>query len=144
MTAARWLEYCSAFLRKSARSTLPSLSQLTTTTFIPAICADAGLVPWADDGIGADDEQAGIFALCAGIWLQRDRIIAGDLAKLRGKIRKQLGIALGLVRRHEGMDVGEFRPGNRNHFSGRVKLHRTGAKRNHAAVEGEVAIGKPP
>ena len=51
MTAARWLEYCSAFFRKSARSTLPPLSQLTTTTFIPAICADAGLVPWADDGI---------------------------------------------------------------------------------------------
>ena len=76
--------------------------------------------------------------------LQRDRIIAGDLAKLRGQIRNQLGIALGLVRRHEGMDVGEFRPGDRNHFSGRVELHRAGAKRNHAAVEGEVAIGKPP
>src|SRR5215813_3184152 len=42
------------------------------------------------------------------------------------------------------MDVGEFRPGNWNHFSGRVKLHRAGAKWNHAAVEGEVAIGKPP
>src|SRR5262249_29452527 len=51
ITAARRLEYCSAFSRKSPRSTLPSLSQPITTTSIPAICADAGLVPWADDGI---------------------------------------------------------------------------------------------
>ena len=29
----------------------PNLSVPTTTTFIPAITADAGLVPWADDGI---------------------------------------------------------------------------------------------
>src|SRR5215472_2782388 len=65
----------------------------------------------AADVIGADDEQAGVFALCAGIWLQRDRVITGDLAKLRGKIRDQLGVALGLVRRHEGVDVGELRPG---------------------------------
>ena len=34
-----------------ARSTLPSSSHATTTTFMPAICADAGLVPCADAGI---------------------------------------------------------------------------------------------
>ena len=58
--------------RRSARSTLPSSSQATTTTCMPAICAEAGLVPCAELGIrqtlrcalaaarviGADDEQA--------------------------------------------------------------------------------------
>ncbi len=41
----------SAFARRSARSTLPSRSQPTTTTFSPAIAALAGLVPCAEDGI---------------------------------------------------------------------------------------------
>ena len=31
--------------------------------------------------IGADREQPGIFALRAGIRLQRDRVIAGDVAQ---------------------------------------------------------------
>ncbi len=32
-------------------SMLPWSSVLTTTTFMPAICAEAGLVPCAEDGI---------------------------------------------------------------------------------------------
>ena len=32
-------------------STEPSSADFTTTTFIPAITAEAALVPWADDGI---------------------------------------------------------------------------------------------
>ena len=32
-------------------STEPSSPALTTTTFMPAITAEAALVPWADDGI---------------------------------------------------------------------------------------------
>ena len=32
---------------------LPCLSHATTTTFMPAIIAEAGFVPWADDGINA-------------------------------------------------------------------------------------------
>ena len=60
-------------------------SLLTATTFIPAITALAGLVPWADmrdqaDGpvvvaagavIGADHQQAGVLALRARVGLQR-------------------------------------------------------------------------
>ena len=30
---------------------LPNSSVLTTTTFIPAITAEAGFVPWAEEGI---------------------------------------------------------------------------------------------
>ena len=32
-------------------STDPSAADFTTTTFMPAITAEAALVPWADDGI---------------------------------------------------------------------------------------------
>ena len=37
--------------RRSSRSTEPSAAALTTTTFIPAITAEAALVPCAEDGI---------------------------------------------------------------------------------------------
>ena len=40
-----------AFASRSARSTLPLSSHLTTTTRIPAIAADAALVPCAEAGI---------------------------------------------------------------------------------------------
>ena len=42
------------------------------------------------------------------------------------------------------MDIGEFRPGDRNHLGGCVELHRAGAERDHAAVERQIAIGKAP
>ncbi|MNE41191.1 hypothetical protein D3C80_1352500 [compost metagenome] len=41
---------CALALR-SARSTLPAWSHSTITTCMPAICAEAGLVPWAEAGI---------------------------------------------------------------------------------------------
>ena len=45
--------YCSAFTFKSATSIFPLSSHFTTITFMPAIAADAGFVPCADDGINA-------------------------------------------------------------------------------------------
>src|SRR4051812_31857099 len=51
MIAARRSEYFSAARRMSATSTLPLLSHLVTTTLMPHICAEAGLVPCADSGI---------------------------------------------------------------------------------------------
>ena len=51
MIAARLRACAFAFASRSAMSTLPSASQATTTTCMPAICADAGLVPCADAGI---------------------------------------------------------------------------------------------
>ena len=45
------LGMAAAFAAKSPVSTLPRSSHLTTTTFMPASTALAGLVPWADDGI---------------------------------------------------------------------------------------------
>src|SRR5450830_1448776 len=51
ITHARFLLCCSAFAFRSARSTLPFSSQAVTTTCMFTIEAEAGLVPWADDGI---------------------------------------------------------------------------------------------
>ena len=39
-----------------------------------------------------------------------------------------------------GVDVGELRPGNRQHFGGGVELHGATAQRNHAAVHRQIAV----
>jgi hypothetical protein len=51
ISAARLALCSSAFAKRSALSTLPSASEATTTTRIPAITAEAGLVPCADTGM---------------------------------------------------------------------------------------------
>ena len=51
MIAARSSACASHCARRSSRSTAPSSAAFTTTTRIPAITADAALVPWAEDGI---------------------------------------------------------------------------------------------
>ncbi len=51
MMAARSSACVSHWARRSSRSTAPSSAAFTTTTRIPAITADAALVPWAEDGI---------------------------------------------------------------------------------------------
>ena len=51
MIAASDPPAASALARRSSRSTLPSTSQATTVTDMPAITALAALVPCADDGM---------------------------------------------------------------------------------------------
>ena len=92
--------------------------------------------------IGADREQPGIFALRAGIRLQRDRVIAGDVAQPFFQPGKQRVIAAGLIGRRERMQAAELGPGQRDHLGGRVQLHGAGAERDHRAVEREVAVGE--
>ena len=84
-----------AFASRSARSMLPCASHATTTTFMPAMTRWRGLVPCAEVGIrqtsrcacaaalvvAADDEQAGVLALRAGVRLQRHGGEAGDLGE---------------------------------------------------------------
>ena len=73
--------------------TLPASSQATTTTRIPAITADAAFVPCAEDGMrqtsrsvsprdgvpSPDGQQAGELPLGAGVRLDADRVVAGQL-----------------------------------------------------------------
>ena len=93
--------------RMSSTSTLPLASHLVTTTCMPHICAEAGLVPCADSGIrqmsrcvvaaravvGADREQAGVLALRAGVGLQADGVVAGALDQHRLEFVDQLLVA---------------------------------------------------
>ena len=53
--------------------------------------------------IAADRQQSGIFALRAGIRLQRDRVIAGDVAQPLFQPFEQRVIAGGLLGRRERM-----------------------------------------
>ena len=55
--------------------------------------------------IAADRQQPGIFALRAGIRLQRDRVIAGDVAQPLFQPREQRVIARGLLARRERMQA---------------------------------------
>jgi hypothetical protein len=71
----------------------------------------AALVPCADDGIrqtsrcvspggsvvGADRQQAGELALAAGVGLQRDRVVAGDLDSQRSSSGSARPVAGGLL-----------------------------------------------
>ena len=148
-----------AFARRSARSTLPSRSQPTTTTRSPAIAALAGLVPCArgrDQAdiamrlaarlvTGADRQQAGIFALRSGIRLQRHRGKAGRPPSASPPAaRISVGIALRSgrpartdgCRRSPGSVIGD-------HLRRRVQLHRAGPERDHAAVERDVLVLQP-
>ena len=104
--------------------------------------ADVAMRLAARGVIAADRQQPGIFALRAGIRLQRDRVIAGDVAQPLLEPREQRVIARGLLARRERMQVAEFRPGQRDHLGGGVELHGAGAERDHGAVEREVAVAR--
>jgi len=94
---------------------------------MPTICAEAGLVPCAEEGIrhtfamrlaarrmiGADREQSGIFALRAGIRLQRDRVITCHVAQPLLQPLEHRVIAAGLIGGRERMQAAELGPGQR-------------------------------
>jgi hypothetical protein len=140
-------------------STLPVIGAvLTTTTFSPAMTALAALVPWALAGmrhtvrsssprgpvVGRDRQQPGELTLRAGVGLQRDRVVAGDVAQPAAQLSTSARMPLGLLARREGVDLGELGPGDRLHLGRGVELHRARPERDHPAVEGEVAVGQPP
>ena len=94
-------------------SMLPSASQPTTTTRMPAMTARGrvGAVGGGGDQAdvagmvaaavvpGADGEQAGILALAAGVGLERDGVEAGDLLEPGLEVAEQGLVAGGLVLR---------------------------------------------
>ena len=143
---------------RSSTSTLPSSSQATTTTRIPAMTAEAALVPWAEEGMRqtrrlgvavgvverADGQQAGQLALGAGVGLEAHGVVAGDLDEPRLELVDEGPVALAARRRHERVQVREAGPGDGLHLGGGVELHGAGAERDHRPVEGDVAVGEPP
>ena len=124
---------------------------------MPAITADAALVPCALEGmrqtsrsgsparlvVGPDGEQPGQLALAAGVGLDRHLGVAGDRGQPRLELVDQREVARRRLERGERMDVGETRQADRLHLGRGVQLHGARAERDHAAVEREVDVGQP-
>ncbi len=91
---------------------------------------------------GLDDQQAGVFTLRAGVGLQADAAVAGGLAQPGFELLAQRVVAGQLVERREGVQVGEFRPGDGDHLAGGVELHGARAQRDHRAVQRQVLVGQ--
>ena len=92
--------------------------------------------------ISANGQQAGILTLRAGIGLQKNGVIAGNLAQLLLQIAEHGVIARSLFGWRKGMNSAEFRPGDGNHFRRGVELHSAGAKRNHGTVQREIPVAE--
>ena len=86
-----------------------------------------------------NDQQARVFALRAGVGLERDAREAGDFPEPLLKLLEQFLVAEGLLERRERMDFAELRPRDREHLARGVELHRAGAEGNHRLAEREVA-----
>jgi len=81
--------------------------------------------------ISVNDEKAGIFALRAGIGLERDSGEAGDFGEPIFELLEESLVTASLLQRSKGMKLAEFGPAYRKHFGAGVELHRAGAKRDH-------------
>ena len=92
--------------------------------------------------VSADGEQSGQFTLRAGVGLQGHTVVAGDLDEGVLETADERAPALGLLDGGEGVDGGEFRPGDGFHLGGGVELHRARAQRNHRPVQCEVTVGQ--
>ena len=100
---------------------------------------DAPMIIAARIEVSADDEQAGVFALGAGVGLEGDGGKAGDFGEPGFKLAEERGVAGGLFAGREGVQAPELGPGHGEHFRGGVELHGAGAQRDHGAGEREVA-----
>ena len=88
--------------------------------------------------VGADGEEAGVFALGAGVGLEGDGVEAGDFGEPGFEFGEELLVAGGLIGGGEGVDFAELGPGDGDHFRGFVEFHGAGAEGDHAGGEGEV------
>ncbi|MCY1368933.1 hypothetical protein D9M69_559460 [compost metagenome] len=73
--------------------------------------------------IRTDGEQPRVFALRAGIGLQRHSVVTGCRAEHLLQLLDQLLISLGLFGWRERMQGAKLGPGDRDHLAGGVELH---------------------
>ena len=90
--------------------------------------------------IAADGKHTAVFALRAGVGLEGNRVKTGNGFQAVLHVGQEFAVACGLGFGGVGVDVGEFRPSNRQHFGGSVELHGATAQRNHAAVHRQIAV----
>ena len=82
--------------------------------------------------------ETGVFPLRARVGLERHRRETGDLAERGFHVAHDFGVTLGLVSRDKRMNAAELRPGDRQHLTRRVELHRAGPERDHGRIEPDV------
>ena len=90
-----------------------------------------------------DHQQTGIFALRAGIRLQRYFGKSSCRAEPVFQPVDHGQIPCRLIRWREGMDIGETGQRDRDHLGGGVQLHRARPQRDHAAIERYVLVFQP-
>ena len=105
--------------------------------------ADVALSRAVGAVVGADRQQPGELALRPGVGLDRDPVVAGHLGQPLLELADQLAVAGRVLGGRERVQVGEAGQADRLHLGGGVELHRAGAERDHAAVEGVVAGREP-
>ena len=92
--------------------------------------------------VTANSEQAGVLALAAGVRLQRNRVIAGELSQPLLQVGHQDHVSLGVLQWGEGVQATKFFPGDSFHLRRGVELHGATAQWNHAAIQRVVLIGE--
>ncbi|MNP01928.1 hypothetical protein D3C76_937570 [compost metagenome] len=90
--------------------------------------------------VGTDGQQPGVFTLRTGIGLQRHGVVSSGLAEHDLQLVDHRLIPQRLVCRRERVQVGEFRPGHRDHLADGVELHGARAQRDHRAVQRQVLV----
>ena len=104
--------------------------------------ADLALQVAAVMVVPTDREQPRELALRAGVRLQRDRVVAGDLGEPRLELLDEHEVPRDVVGGRERVHARELRPRHGRHLGRRVELHRARAERDHAPVERIVAVGE--
>ena len=85
--------------------------------------------------VATNGEQPRVFALGAGVRLQRNARETGDLGQPVGEILREAQVPLRLALGSERVDVREAGKGERQHLGSRVELHRARPERNHRMRE---------
>jgi hypothetical protein len=97
--------------------------------------ADAASGLAAGGVIFLNDKEAGVFALRAGIGLEGTSGQAADFREPLFQLPEKNLVAARLRERGEGMQLGEGRPGNGQHFGGAIQFHGAGAERDHRCCQ---------
>ena len=91
--------------------------------------------------VAADGQKTRQLALGAGVGLDGDLGVAGDLGQPPLNLFYQCAPTGGCFLWCVGVDACKLRPGDGFHGGGGIELHGAGAQRDHGAVERQVLIG---
>jgi hypothetical protein len=72
--------------------------------------------------------------------LHADGVEAGDHLEPGFQFADHLQVTRRLIERREGVDVGELRPGDRDHLAAGIELHGAGTERDHRVVERQIPV----